>query len=435
MKLKIPFSDTTLVLGKKAVEAAKQSLMYGVYKNFMGSGARVNVDLLYKLYNRLVDVKQSVKKIQNATAKSGYLFEDINDPEKEPNQSDVKIIEEFINNEAMPFDIWKKTWVRDRHTAGNYYGHMEKAKSGAYLKFNPVDPRTMTVLSDKYGNIQKYIQRVMGVDSVMFDPEEIVHSKMDLSTSNPLLGVSPIEAIALEGQTEIEAQKSNFSFYENNAVPSHLLIVEQELNEDQYKTLKDELDDKFKGADNRFKSGIIPFIKDIKTITPSQKDMQYLETRWFTTKKIVVAFGVDSFILGYTEGVQRGNAEVIYKGFYENTIRPLEIELEDMLNSKILPLLGVTDTKVRIKQSNYDNKKELADITRADVQFAIMTVNEARKERGLEPSDNELADELLFNGLILDDLGQEVTEIKDAVAKKMAKNNEKLYNLLDNDAI
>jgi len=440
MKIKIPFIGKTLYVGRKAVTDAKQRLVYGYYQNgsmFGLGGLRIDFKTLYELYNSLVDIRQAIKKISNATAKGGYRIVNKDDPEKDGDAKQTQIAKDFIDHPDLPFNKWKKRWTRDRHVAGNFYMQIQRSIGANADPIRPavVDPRTMVIISDKYGKVLKYIQRIAGQNKVEFDPDEIVHSVIEDSTKNPLLGSSPIEAIVIEGKTEIESQKSNFFFYENNSVPSHLLIVDPDLDKDQHQELKDEIDKKFKGAENKFKSGIIPYVKDIKTISPSQKDMQYLETRWFTTKKIVVAFGVDSFILGYTEKVQRGNADVIWRMFYENTIRPEELEFEEMINRDLFPKLGLDKIEIRINLSSYDNKKEVAEITRHDVVFGIITPNEAREARGLEPSDNELADELMFQGMILDDLGKEMEDTKTMIKAAILKKHKNAYNLLDDEFI
>ena len=435
MKINLEIAGRQFIFGKNS-KADTQHLQYGFYQNIGGarnSGGRFDFSTLYNLYNRVVDIKQSIKKIQNAMAREGYEFVNRDNLLKQPDAGQAAIAQSFIDSPLSPFTKWNNIWTRDRHVAGNFFGHIEKNTTGQPLKFRPIDPRTMYVVADKYGNIIKYEQRIMGSESVSFQPEEIVHSVMDTSTINPLLGVSPIESIATEGLTELESQKSNLMFYENHSVPAHLLIVDGELTSEQYKELKAEIDNKFKGAENRFKSGMIPFVKDIKTIAPSQKDMQYLETRWFTTKKVVVAFGVDSFILGYTEGVQRGNADTIYKMFYENTVRPQETEFEEMINKDLFPKLGIDRILFKVKKSSYDNQQEVANITRADVLSGIMTVNEARKERGLEPSENELADELLFNGILLDDLANEMGAVAQEAIKKVEERNRKIMQLLNGE--
>ena len=436
MRIKIPFTRRTLAIGRKEAEASRQSVMYGSWFNTFADivrngGVRIDFDTLYTIYNNVVDVKQAIRKIQNAVLKGGWTLLNVNDQTKLPNAGQVAIANQFLDSSGFPFSVLKDLWVRDLDVAGNSYWLIRKNAGGGFLDLQPIDPRTMTIVSDKYGNVMKYIQSVFGSESQEFDPEEVIHSVMDYSTKNPMFGVSPIEAIVWEAKTEMSAQMSNFFFFENNAVPAHLLILEENLSDDQMKQLKDSLDDRFKGTKNRWKTGAIPFVKDIKAISPSQKDMQYIQGRAFSTKKVVVAFGVDAFILGYTEGIQRGNADVIYTEFYENTVRPYEQLFEETINSVLFPRLGLNEIKFVINQAKYNNDEVIANRTRQDVLSGIMTINEARQLRNLEPSDNELADELLFGGMLIDDLGEEVKEIAEEVKKKNDLRFKGIHNLLN----
>jgi len=436
MKIKIPFTDKTIFLGRSEVKEAKQRLGYGVYMNTFqeyaqNGGFRIGFDTLYMLYNQLVDIRRAITRIAKAVAKEGYKWIDPKNPSKEGNLKEAEEANLLLNDPTYSFSKLKYDWVRDRHIAGNFYLQLEKNLNGDVIALRRIDPRTMSIIADKYANVMGYVQRVPGQQPIHFDADEIIHWSLDTSTQNPLLGVSPIESIVLDGQAEIAAQSSNLVFYENNSVPAHLMILNEDLTQEQYKELKDEIDSKYKGAKNAFKSGIIPFVKDIKTITPSQKDMQFIETRKFTTKKIVVAFGVDAFLLGYTDDTKYSNAAIIYKAFYNDTVRPEEVEFEEMINKHLLPKLGLTGIKFVIELSNYEDEKAVAEMSRADVLAGILTINEARAARGLEPAENELANELMFNGFIIDDLGQEVKAIKDVVEKKQKLYEKNLNNLLD----
>jgi len=436
MEIKIPFTNKTLYLGKKAVENAKRSFGYGMYSSIysnLSSQGRVSFKDLYQIFNDIVDVKQAVRKIQNAVMKEGYVFIDSKGEALDMSNPQVAKAEEILNPKNRDLTVLKDIWVRDLCVAGNAYWHIQQNIEGNTMEVVPVDPRSMIVVTNKYGDKLKYLQRVAGQEQQAFDEAEMVHAVMDHSTKNPVLGVSPIESIVWEAKTEMEAQKSNFYFYENHGIPAHLLMFDENLSAEQLREAQDELERKYKGAENRFKAGIIPHLKDVKTIAMSQKDMKYLETRAFTTRKIVIAFGVDSFILGYTDGVQRGNAEVIYKMFYENTVRPYETYLEKLINLEVLPELGLNNIKFKIKLSSYDNEKEISEITRADVIAGIMTINEARKKRGLDELDNELADEPLFQGILLDDLGQDMGQVKKIIEQRMTERNEQMYNLLEDD--
>ena len=435
MLFKIPF--TKLHVGTKESIAEKIAYGYGAYSNggLFGHSVRISLDTLYTIYNNVVEVKQSVRRIQNDFAKEGYEMVLKSKPDINADDSaSGKIVREVFQNPKMPFSIYSDLWIRDRMVAGNAYTHLEKQSlNGKVFRLNLVDPRTMKIVADSFGQKKAYIQSVMGKDVVMFEPNEILHSVYDFSTNNPVLGCSPIESVVYEAKTDMAAQKAGYYFYENNAVPSHLLIIDGKLTQDMADKLKKNINEQYKGVENRFKAGIIPFVKDIKTISPSQKEMQFLEHRRFNIEKISTAFGVDPFLLGYTKGVQRSNAHIIKKDFYENTVRPMEVLFEEMVNTELLPALGITDVIFKIKPSDYSDKQTIRIQNRADVQAGIMTINEAREGLGLDEHENEFADELLVNGQLVDDLGTDLETLgqNEDLEEKVDGLMEKVSNLLD----
>lgn len=440
MKFKIPFLNKTIYFGKSA-QAVKQSYQYGAWQNTFaqmvsGNGFMVSIETLYTIYNNVVDIKQAIFKKQQATAREGYVFTDPNDTNKPANPKLEAEANKLINREGLPFNTLKSKWQRDRGVAGNAYIQILKNNAGKPLGLDIIDPRTMTIFADVYGNVQKYAQDVYGQNGMSFEPSEIVHDMWQDSTINPIFGASPIEQIIWEAKGEMAAQMQNYFFYENNAVPSHILIVDDDLDEKNRQELERQLDKKFKGGENRFKAGIIPHLKDIKTISLSQKEMQFIETRTFSTRKIVVAFGVPAPLLGYTDGVQRGNMAVIWQDFYENTIRPDEVHLEELMNNEILPKLGFADAsgnlliRFKVKPSNYDDKFAIAEQARKNVLSGVFTPNEARAMQGMGKYPDPIADELGINGVSLSDLGKDMAQVKDIIIEKQKSQLKKLNNLL-----
>lgn len=439
MKINLPFGAGTVYLGKKDATLAKQRVVYGAYQNSMSDmlsnadAYRVGFETLYNIFNNVVDVKSCIKKRQMATAKEGYKLVNARDESLLPDQREVQLVNEVLNNTRSPFNRWKNNWVRDRLVSGNHFLFPVKDISGNPVYITSVDPRTMTVVSDKYGNVIKYIQRIAGQDTTVFDKNEIIHTVADYSTSNPIMGVSPIESIVWEARGEMAAQTTNYYFYENGGVPAHLLIVEEELADEQLAKIKQSMDENFRGSKNRFKAGLIPFVKDIRTIAMSQKDMEYLETRKFSTIKVCSAFGVDPFLLGYTEGVQRSNASIIRKDFYESVIRPEELELAEVVNTILFPLLGVGNIKFKVLESNYDDEKTERELARYEVLAGMRTINEAREVLGLSSSDNSLADELMFNGTLIDDLGNEANQLALKTIESTLEKKRAMENLLSHN--
>jgi len=441
MPLKIPF--TNFYIGTaKSLEPMRQAIIGGAYaggslSEFLANGGyRIDINTLYHLFRNNGDMCAAQRRINRATFRDGLKksisFVDARNEERDMNNSESAAkVRSVLDSSFLSFRSAVNKWQRDRRVAGNHYFLILKNISDAVIGLQSIDPRTMAVICDVSGNVLYYKQEVNGHKKI-FSVDEIIHTVFDESTEHPVLGVSPIESIVWDARAELASAKRNFYFYENNAVPSHLYVVKRTLTAENVAKLRDEVEKQFKGAEKSFKGGFLPYVEDIKTIVPSQKEMQYIESRKFTSRKVSVAMGVDMFLLGYTEGVQRSNGKIIERDFYENTTRPDEVYFgEEVLNKKLLKAMNIEDVKVKTVPSTYISESEIYTRSVVDVRAGIVTRNEARKMRGMPPSENELADELMIDNNLLDDLGQDLTTIQNAVTDKnlgRAKETKTLLN-------
>lgn len=431
MPIKVPF--TSFYIGtRKSLDALRQAVVSGSYGGndltslLSGGGYRVDINTLYTLFRSNGDMGAALRRINRATFRDGLKksisFVDATNEEKDMNESQsAQAVRAVLDTAFLSFRSMVNKWQRDRRIAGNHYFLILRNKSNAVIGLQSIDPRTMAVLCDKFGNVLGYKQEVAG-SAKFFEKEEIIHTVFDESTEHPVLGVSPIESIVWDARAELASSQRNFFFYENNAVPSHLYIVKKTLTPENVEKLRDDVEQQFKGAEKSFKGGFLPYVEDIKTIVPSQKEMEYIKSRMFTSRKIAVAMGVDMFLLGYTEGVQRANGKIIERDFYENTTRPDEVYFgEAVLNKGLLVAMGITDVKVKTVQSAYVSEDEVYARSVVDARAGIITRNEARQMRGLSPSDNALADELMIDAVVLDDVGNDLSNIQNTVANKNAR--------------
>lgn len=92
--------------------------------------------------------------------------------------------------------------------------------------------------------------------------------------------------------SDLEAMKVNYSFYQNSAVPSALLVLNDELSPEEIQNAKDQFDARFKGSENQHKTMVMNNVKDFKTISFTARDMEFINQRHLTTEKISAVFGV-----------------------------------------------------------------------------------------------------------------------------------------------
>jgi HK97 family phage portal protein len=167
-----------------------------------------------------------------------------------------------------------------------------------------------------------------------------------------------------------------------------LYILKEGVQQEQAKTILDEVKKAVTGSKNRNKSIVSNAIQDFKAMTQTHKDMDFVAMRGFNSEKICSALGVPRVVLNYTEGVQVGNGETQYKKYIENTIRPIEMELNYIFTTV---LSGVfPDVWFEIIDNHINDKIEKVNIAERMVKTGLWNRNEAREYTGETIVDDEL---------------------------------------------
>lgn len=360
---KIPFTNFVLNLTPTKSGSGRPLIVgqnSGLYSIRDMTGYKLSYESLFYAYRNQSDIFSCIREWREAVGLGGYRFINPKDHEAPIADADTNELNSIFNY-WQPWRALKSRIVRDLGVAGNAYCAITQNEARTnVIGLQSLDPRTMALVSDVYGNVQKYIQRV-GQNVIEFKPEEIIHFKIDTDPNHELFGFSPMETIIWEARTDLSAMMANYFFFENDAQPAVQYILEPNLSEEEADNAKKNITDQFKGVKNRNRSGILEGVKEIKTFNISQKDMEFLQGRRFTTEKICAAYGVPKFMLGYTDTVNNNNGTELKAKFYESTIQPLEELIAEVLN-EFLERIGMADrAKFEFKPQIFDEQQALED--------------------------------------------------------------------------
>jgi len=417
-EMKIPFTNLHIGLGRvSGNEYSGKSVEFSdLFKNSDSAGKtyKISVHTLFSVFRQNSDIRNCVREIQNNTGKSGTSFVDVLDSKTEiPEKLNMELFSLFNYSGSTHTSLRQllKRTVRDMEVAGNAYWVVLRNGSGCALGFQPVDPRTIASVADKSGKVLKYVHRVGVETPKMYEPEDIIHFKGDDDPLHEVFGLGKLEPIIWEARTDSAAMVSNYKFFENNAVPSALYILDEKIPADKLKEKFAEIKKHFGGAVNYKKAGAIVGVKDIKMLNMSQKDMDFLAGRKFSTEKICAAFGVPKFILGYTETVNNNNGVELEKNFMEKTIIPLEQTIEAAINAQFMSQIGTV--AIVFNEHVFSNAKDVEARAEKMYRAGMKTLRQVKRMIGDEITPEDKKEEnfdkyIIQNGasaVLLEDVG------------------------------
>lgn len=221
-----------------------------------------------------------------------------------------------------------------------------------------------------------------------FQPDEIRHVYWP-NPYLPLRGISPITMARLDIESELSAKEWNSKFFKNGGSPSGIFKIAT-ADRDTFKDAEQKIRDKYSGSDNAFKLFILNKDSDYTPITPSQRDMEFIEQMNMSEKRIHKIFKVPSIFLGATDDAKYANVWAAKRIFNEVVIEPILRQAFEHLNEILIPKSDKTRLKLKYENPvpedfEYSLKKQEQDRHDRDQSFKYMTIDEHRELSGLSP--------------------------------------------------
>lgn len=350
----------------------------------------------YQLYQKNGDIRQAVKKISENVARNWLYLTD--------NQWNIIDDNKFTDDiemlfSAPTFSKFKTDIFRNYLISWEVYIQPVKSKGWQVAWFRVIDSRMVVKHIDYEKNIIDHFDIYFwGNQHIILKPNEVAFFKLEDDIYNQFNWMWLLTWIVYDWLSDLEAMKNNYFFYQNSAIPSALLLLDEWLTDDEMQIVKDQFDAQFKGSKNNHKTMIAWWVKDIKTLSMTPRDMEFINQRNLTTEKVAAVFGVPKTILWYTNNVNYSNGQTLRKEFIEGTIRPYEKDFEYMLN-KCLQMFRPDIAKsywVKADWDQFEQTQEEKQTQVEDIRHGIRTINEVRVERGYQKSQDENADKLLI---------------------------------------
>jgi HK97 family phage portal protein len=233
-----------------------------------------------------------------------------------------------------------------------------------------------------------------GLHKEPIDPREIIHYKWEPDLEYPWKGMSALEAVSQQVDTDAELVRYIKVVLQNDAVVRGVLTLPsaaRPLNEQQLQQMKKEWK-LYQGGGNR---GNIPILQGGLEFKKTSLDLNELAAdalKGMTQVDIAAAFGVPALIAGLLVGLENGregNWESTRKQFTEGALAARWADVASEFQQSLVPLMG-NDCVVGFDLSKVQAlaylKKEQQEAARAAWEAQIpVSINEVRAVHGFEP--------------------------------------------------
>jgi len=357
-----------------------------------------SLDKFYKIYKKNQFVRSAVTNLMDTIWKGGFDLIDF----------DGDIVADSISNDinelfktkrkkrnTNAFQQFLKRVIRDYFIGGNVYVYkvtsIDEAgnKSDKVTGLQILDPRFMSPVTDKFGNIGGYIQNVSWSIQA-FLPDEIWHLRYDSDIDDETIGMPLLESLNTDIDLDEEAKESNLAYFRNNQTPASLIILESSVSVEDLVEIKKALQEQFKWWKNHHKWGVMKGVKEVVKLQDKITDAEFLNMRKFTLENVCALFGIPKTILWYTEGVNYTNADKQFIEYIEHTIRPTENTIAEFF-TEIIQDLGFDGVEFEFIDDHVDQKAIKSKTVIELANNGIITPNEAREELWLEQSEEKEA--------------------------------------------
>ena len=214
---------------------------------------------------------------------------------------------------------------------GNAY--MKKVKAGMTTQeLWPISPDRLGVKPSK--NVDEWLAGYIldKAKGITFQPDEIIHLKF-FNPANPLLGLSPLEAVSRTVDVDIDQQDWNKSAMKNRGVLDGLVSLDRTFNsQEEADAATEKLNEVIAGPKNARRLRAIGSNAKYLRTAATPVEMDFSNSRKENRNEIYITFGVPPQYAGAQESSTYNNYQISELVFWAGTIIPLLDDIKDTFN-------------------------------------------------------------------------------------------------------
>jgi HK97 family phage portal protein len=220
--------------------------------------------------------------------------------------------------------------------------------------------------------------------------DELIHFK-DWNPWNPVRGVNPLAALALELEQDYYANKANSQLLKNNAIPQGILKTDQCIRPEEADALERRWESKYGAVRANRKIAVLGKGTEFQPLSFTPEMAKFFELKRWNLYTILAKFGIPPRVANIndkTTSLSGKDTQEQHAAFWKFTIIPLLKQFENILETQFFSKLGLRERGIfdlrdipELQQSEDEQSKR--DI--AEINAGLKTINDVLRERGKDP--------------------------------------------------
>ena len=207
-------------------------------------------------------------------------------------------------------------------------------KSGPPTQLWPISPDIVKPVTSARDYIAYYELNVNGVTS-RIETKNVIHLQLE-NPETPWWGIGPLQAAMQDTDLYMGNKAWNLRTVERGAVTPGVLEIPEDITDDQFKAIREQLDNRSFGNEDAGREMILGSGMKYHRMALTGEEIGFLESMRFGREEIAMVFRVPPAMLT-PENATLANVEAYNQQFWESTITPLNLGVADILTQALVP--------------------------------------------------------------------------------------------------
>ena len=290
-----------------------------------------------------------------------------------------------VNRWYTRADLWRATEIY-LNLWGSAYWMLDRDPHGN-RELWPLRPDRVSIIPDRHHYIRGFVYHGRS-RMIALTPDEVIWFRY----FNPLeeyAGLSPVAPARLAVDMGQDALRFNRNFLRNSAQPDFVMLTNEYMNDAEVEDFYRRWEARYRGPANARRPAIASFVRDIKTLGLSHREMDFIQGLRWSLEEISRAYGVPRPLLSDLERATFSNVNAAERFFWRNTMVPEMTFLAEQVTRNLFPLLGYPDLELQFDLTAIEALSEDQTArTHRETQLldrGVLTINEVRQSHNLPP--------------------------------------------------